>query len=365
MMWCLVSMVLPLLVGPGPGAAGEDALDGLRMNEIQVIGTHNSYHLAPSSRAMRLIAATNPGQAEALDYAHRPLAEQFGELKIRQIELDVFHDPDGGLFARPMAFEAGGDEGEDRGLDPNPGGVLDEPGPKVLHVPDVDYGTTVPTLALALGEVREWSERNPGHVPILVLIELKDRAIPGLTRPRPIDEGAIEAVEAEIRGAFGPGHLLTPDDVRGDSETLPEALRARGWPRIGEARGRVLFALDNEGRIRDLYLDGHENLRGRCMFADAGSAEHPAAAWFKRNDPVGQFEEIRGLVRAGFLVRTRADADTRQARSGDTTMRDRAFEGGAQFVSTDYPEPDPRFTDYHVSLPGGAEARPNPVLVGD
>jgi hypothetical protein len=97
------------------------------------------------------------------------------------------------------------------------------------------------------------------------------------------------------------------------------------------------------------------------MFADAGSTDHPAAGWFKRNDPVAGFDEIGDLVRSGFLVRTRADASTREARSGDTTRRDRALASGAQFVSTDYPEPDPRFTGYRVTLPGAAEARPNPV----
>ena len=45
----------------------------------------------------------------------------------------------------------------------------------------------------------------------------------------------------------------------------------------------------------------------------------PAAAWFKVNDPIKDFDKIQRLVKAGFLVRTRADADTRQARKGDTT----------------------------------------------
>jgi hypothetical protein len=63
----------------------------------------------------------------------------------------------------------------------------------------------------------------------------------------------------------------------------------------------------------------------------------------------------------GFLVRTRADADTRQARSGNTTQRDRALSSGAQFISTDYPVPDPRFTRYRVQFKGGVVARPNLV----
>ena len=112
-----------------------------------------------------------------------------------------------------------------------------------------------------------------------------------------------------------------------------------------------MFALDNEDKVRDLYLEGHPALEGRLMFASVAET-HPAAAWFKINDPIADFDRIRRLVAAGFLVRTRADANTRQARSGDTTMRDKALASGAQFVSTDYPVPDPRFTTYSRPVPG-------------
>jgi hypothetical protein len=353
------SLLLALAIAAIPG--GDDLPDDLRLNQIQVVGTHNSYHIAPWPSVMRKVAAISPALAESLDYTHRPLAEQFERLAIRQVELDVFADPDGGLFADPLARRPLSAEGADPGPDPNEGGVLDRPGPKVLHVQDIDYRTSAPTLADALCQVRDWSLDHPRHVPILVLIELKDQAHPGLMTPRPIDEAAIDAVEAVIRRTFEPGHLFTPDDLRGEAEGLPEAILTRGWARLGEVRGKVLLALDNTDRIRDLYLRGHPALGGRAMFADAGSTASPAAAWFKRNDPIAQGEEIRSLVRDGFLVRTRADANTVQARTGSIEQRDRALAVGAQYVSTDYPEPDRRFTGYRVTLPGGAEARVNPV----
>jgi hypothetical protein len=81
----------------------------------------------------------------------------------------------------------------------------------------------------------------------------------------------------------------------------------------------------------------------------------------KRNDPVNGFEGIRQLVKDGFLVRTRADADTVEARANDTERRDRALASGAQIISTDYPAPDFRFSDYHVRLPDKAVARVNPI----
>ena len=88
---------------------------------------------------------------------------------------------------------------------------------------------------------------------------------------------------------------------------------------------------------------------------------HPAAAWFKINDPLRDFDRIRSLVSQGFLVRTRADANTVNARANDTRQRDQALASGAQFVSTDYAEPDRRFSEYRVGFPRDASARLNPV----
>jgi hypothetical protein len=81
----------------------------------------------------------------------------------------------------------------------------------------------------------------------------------------------------------------------------------------------------------------------------------------KVNDPVADFDRIQKLVKAGFLVRTRADADTAEARANDPARRDKALASGAQFVSTDYPDPDPALSPYRVRLPDGVVARPNPV----
>jgi hypothetical protein len=91
----------------------------------------------------------------------------------------------------------------------------------------------------------------------------------------------------------------------------------------------------------------------------------PDAAFLKRNDPLAAGDAIRREVAAGYLVRTRADADTVQARTGDTTMAEAALASGAHFVSTDHPRPDPRFSPYAVAVPDGSPARCNPVTAPD
>lgn len=344
--------------------------DAWRLNQIQVIGTHNSYHLAPPAALRRWIALAGRAAGDAFDYSHRPLGEQFSRLGVRQIELDVFADPRGGHYKSPTFYrllrgEKPAVEAEPiAGPDPNAGGQLETPGLKVFHVQDVDYLSTTPTFSAALTLVRDWSRAHPRHVPILVLVELKDEAHGLLpTRPIAFDADRIDEVDREIARVFPREHVLTPDDLRGDEPSLPAALRKRGWPTVESTRGKVLFALDNEDQIRDRYLAGHESLRGRWMFTSVPE-NHSAAAWFKINDAVNDFERIQRLVKAGFLVRTRADTGSGEARRNDATRRDRALASGAQFVSTDYPEPRQDWSPYSVRLPdapAGAAFRRNPV----
>jgi hypothetical protein len=238
-----------------------------------------------------------------------------------------------------------------------------------LHVQDIDYETTCYTFVSCLREIKAWSDANPNHLPITVLVEAKDEVIDdpldlGFATPVEFGLDALNRIDSEILSVFPAQQLIVPDDVRGDFATLELAVLAQGWPRLSQARGRIMFALDNGGSIRDLYIAGHSSLAGRILFTDS-PAGTPEAAFMKRNDPLASPGEIASLVEQGYIVRTRADADTVQARTGDTTQRDAALASGAQLISTDYPVPDPRFTDYQVTIPGGGIARCNPVNPGN
>src|ERR1700733_10836550 len=72
----------------------------LRINQIQVIGSHNSYHsgIAPSER--KLIEQQNPKAMRSLDYAHAPLADQLTG-GARQLEIDIYADSKGGRYSHP------------------------------------------------------------------------------------------------------------------------------------------------------------------------------------------------------------------------------------------------------------------------
>lgn len=339
--------------------AGNYADRCVALNQVQVLGTHNSYHLQPRADLFAILTLFDPAFL-AWEFSHLPLEQQFATQGIRQIELDVFADPDGGLFAERRGLLVLGE-------DPASGlPELDEPGLKVLHVQDVDFETTCTTLIGCLENVKRWSDGHPGHLPLMVLVEAKDEAIIdplqlGFTIPLPFGPDAFDDLDDEIRRVFPSQQLITPDDVRVPGRTLEESVLENGWPRLGRARGRVLFALDNGGQARLDYIGNNPSLDGRVLFTNGVPGE-PDAAFVKRNDPIGSFDDIQDLVRTGYIVRTRADADTFDARLGDTTRRDAAIASGAQYVSTDYPVPDPDFgTGYQVQIPGGMPGRCNPL----
>ncbi len=330
----------------------------LRLNDMQVIGTHNSYkqHMPPDEFAAH--RAHDAHGADGLDYGHRPLNEQL-DLGIRQLELDVWDDPDGGRWLHPPgALRKGFPKPP---WPPAQAALMAKPGLKVMHLADIDFRSTCVTFVACLTIVREWSAAHPQHAPIMILINAKDGALgPGSPPALKFGAAAFDRLDAEIRRVFGSKQLITPDEIQVGFATLREAVLADHWPTIGQARGRVLFVLDESADKVAVYRGARRSLEGRAMFATI-EENSPAAAYITLNETIPDQARIRADVAAGMLVRTRADADTFEARRNDTRRRDVALASGAQFVSTDYFEPDPRFGPYRVRFDGGAIARCNPV----
>ncbi len=342
-------------------------IDEVDINHVQVIGSHNSYHLVPEPVLFEAIAALSPELAAAIEYTHVPLAEQLGDHGIRQFELDVFADPDGGLYATRAANPLVGLEAASGVAE------LDAPGFKVMHTQDFDYATNCPTLVRCLEEIRDWSTANPNHVPIMIMIEMKEQSVVDAAAAEGIEidlaldwaepivmtSELLDALDAEIRSVFPPEHIIEPDEVRGKATTLDEAVRTTGWPTLESSRGQVLFTMTDGGRIRDLYTADAPSLQGRPIFT-SGSPGEPDAAFVRFDDPSDPALDEAALD--GYIIRTRTDSPTADARNNDTTRRDTAFAGGAHFLSTDYYLPSRYFdSDYVVEFPGGAVARCNPV----
>ena len=332
----------------------------VHLNQIQVIGSHNSYHsgLAPSER--KYLEMKSPKTMRGLDYHHEPLGDQLSG-GVRQIEIDIFADPEGGRFAHPAIVRDVTQAGLPADPDFDPQHEMDKPGFKVMHIQDLDERSTCHTFVACLKDVRAWSQAHPRHIPIFILVETKEdtpKGIPDAVKAEPFTSATFDAMDAEIRSVFRPNEIITPDEVRGNASTLVEAVHAGKWPTLAKARGRVIFLMDQQ-HVGPIYTQGHPSLRGRILFTNALPGA-PDAAFIEQNN--GSVEEINALVKQGYLVRTRTDEPTEQARTNDITRRDLALSSGAQMLSTDYPlsEPSP-WTPYSVGLPRGLVARCNPV----
>jgi Phosphoinositide phospholipase C, Ca2+-dependent len=343
----------------------------LRINQIQVIGSHNSYHsgIAPSER--KLIEQQNPKAMRALDYAHAPLADQLTG-GVRQLEIDIYADSKGGRYSHPAIVSKVTEAGLPADPDFDPLHEMDKPGFKVMHVLDVDQRSSCHTFIACLTAIRGWSQQHPQHLPIFILVETKqgrEGAAPQAHQAEPFTSETFDALDAEIRSVFSANEMITPDQVRGGYDTLPEAIQSTGtasasdkkvggWPTLSNARGKVIFLMDQRP-VEQVYTQGHPSLRGRLIFTNAIPGA-PDAAFTEEND--GTKAEIDALARQGYLIRTRTDDGTEAARTNDHTRADIALSSGAQMLSTDYPSSEPsRWTGFFVGLPHGLVARCNPV----
>jgi len=288
----------------------------LRINQIQFVGSHNSYKQAMSEPYRTLLAWSDEDAAKALEYSHPSLAQQL-DLGLRKLELDVFYGPETGEFI-------------------------------VGHIQLIDMNSHCETLRLCLEQLVRWSLAHPSHEPIWISFNAKDQIIDWLPEPVTFDAEALNALDEVLEASLG-GMLIRPASVKVTGQSQPI------WPLLDDARGKFLLVLDETGLKRDLYLTGWQK---RPMFA-AVDADHPAAAVLIINDPVAERARIQALVEAGFLVRTRADANTVEARANDTGRRDAAFASGAQAVSTDFYLSRNAFgNDYRVWIEEGVRCNP-------
>lgn len=273
------------------------------LNELQFKGSHNSYHRAPRialSRTWR--------------YSHAPLETQLAHQGVRQLELDVRYA----------------------------GGEL-----MVGHLPMVDGRSTCHKFSDCLSRIKQWSRAHPAHLPVFVLIEVKEDLAPSDL------DGKLDAIDFAITRVLPRDMRLMPEDVAGDSPSLREAISTRGWPSIDDTRGRIAFVMFGPGRHKRAYSAGRPRLDGRVMFVAERDTTRPHTSVVFYDDPIRMRGLIADAVKQHFLVRTRADADLVRS----TRRRDAALSSGANFISSDFV--DPRFN--WLEIGPHAAGRCNPL----
>lgn len=266
--------------GGSPVPDSGDLDDLLRFNDIQMEGTHNSYHIE-----------TTGGIIPAWKYTHKPLDEQLSMQGVRQFELDIH-------YTGPNDF--------------------------AVHHVFADNGSTCKTLGNCLTILKTWSDAHPRHAPLVVLIEQKDDLDVNKI------SGHYDELDALLLSVWPRERVITPDEVRGQRATLREAVTTDGWPTLRKSRGRILFAFIGDSTE---YMDGHPNLENRVVFPRA-SVNDPFAAFVLMDNAEGSETNITAAVRDGFMVRTRYNGEELKLTPATVEAAQR---GGAQCVSGDFP----------------------------
>lgn len=283
-----------------------------RINQIQVKGTHNSYHIYEET----------PLPIFGGDLA--PLDVQAKEQGVRQFEIDVHYDPDRGFV--------------------------------VYHTIYGDAGSNCEYLSDCLALLKTWSDRHPGHHVLFIFIEPKDDMDPlqMLDKSEQLDDLILLHWPME--------RLIRPDDLRGGHATLRAAIEADGWPSLAAGRDKSIFFYFDSDQYRDAYLDNRPNAEGRVMFPRSDKqVDSPIGAFVNFDDPKADSDRILQFAQAGFLIRTRTDVASQEPSVGDYTRIDAALASAAQMISTDYPIWSELY-DYVFDIPDGKPSRCNPHL---
>ena len=245
-------------------------------------------------------------------------------------------DEQGGLFANPVGARVL--EGLGRGPDERAGfhrQDLRKPGLKVLHIPNIDFLTHCALFVDCLQQVKAWSDENPDHVPVFILINAKEKGAGIVDGVKPVKFSArsFDRLDETINRVFAPYRLITPDEVRGTSSSLRQAVVDGRWPALSDTRGQVAFIFDGDLQQANIYRQGHASLAGRAMFA-AVPENDPEAAILVINDPVADRQKIWELVSEGFIVRTRSAAGY-QTIEQMRRQYGAVVSSGAQIISSD------------------------------
>ena len=285
--------------------------DRLRLNEIQMKGSHKSNHLRPLNNSDL-----------QLQYDLPTLTDQFTKFGVRAVEID-FHYVDGEFWA--------------------------------YHLAGTDDRASCMRLRQCLQEIRSWSEANPGHHPIFIFLEPRDEE----DAQKVVNH--LEELEALVIASWPREKVLTPDDVSGKYADVQSAIRDRGWPTLRQTRGKAIFVMYAFNQTPYEYAHQGNDLWGRRMFVTFADMGWRHAGILAMDSAVEQEQQIKKAVANGFIVRTRSD-DLPDRGRDFWTKRAAALRSGAQVVLTDYPDPN-YIPGYNMSVPGGTPSRCNPIAI--
>lgn len=269
----------------------------IHLNEIQMIASHNSYKKqGPAIGRFFVGLGDSFEEAKALKYEYKNITEQL-ESGVRSFELDIRY--------RNQKFE-------------------------LTHVPLVDPSSVAVSFEMLLEEIYLFSTYQENHIPIIILMEIKDDWMILDPMLKIMDEKAFNDFDALIKDKIK-DHLFTPSDMLDGQTNLRDTIMGQGWPSIPDMLNQVIFIM-HPGTASTTYYEMDQSLMSHSMFIGSYYTENPLdyASFFVQNE-IDELK-ISDLIDNNFIVRTRIDSNL----VFNQTMFTNAVNSGAQILSTDF-----------------------------
>jgi len=283
--------------------------DGVKLNEIAILGTHNSYQrlaTAETRFAMNIIDTITFKKAglNTFDFEMDTLTEQL-EMGVRNVEIDI------------------------ETLDKD-----DKIEFKVTHNSIVDNASSAYDFTKALQEIKMWSDNNPGHIPVIVIVEPKSFVIE-INGMKKFSLEYAKELDKIVEETLGDS-LLTPEDMLRDYQSFKEMRENDDWISLKEAQGKILVLL-HDCDVTESYIALDETIKTQKMF--------PMLRYDDRNETYTSFilendafraneRKAENINESNLIVRTRADVYP--------DYSDERYEVietcGSQIITTDFPE---------------------------
>lgn len=290
------------------GNLDEALASGVKFNEMAFIGTHNSYQTPSVSSVQNLFGTLDKitlGLAIGDDSGklNSPKLTEQLNCGIRNLEIDI---------------EASYDE---NGYSFN-----------CFHVPMLDMTTNSYDLSLALKEIKMWSDYNPDHLPVTIIIEPK-KAFAPMENMEYFSLESAKALDSLLRLTLGDS-LFTPADMLKDYENFAQLRSADGWADVSSMLGKVIVLL-HETSVTEDYIKIDKSIKSQAMFPmlRPDDVNRDCASFIIMNDAKKYSDNIEKAVEDGFIVRVRADLNSEI----NEAQANAALSSKAQLIATDYP----------------------------
>lgn len=272
--------------------------DALRLNDIQVLATHNSFKAMPNMYISKPLELFWGQKVRNGQYAMPYLTDQLND-GIRGLEIDI------AVYGNNFL---------------------------VIHDPITDWRTNVPDFELALKEIKLWSDHNPNHIPINIMLQTRDQFSVFSAKFKDFDMKAVTKMNNMLGDIFGRDNIIKPSDLKGNYYHIQSAVENNNWPLLSDCLGKVYFTiLFGDKEAEENYVKIGVNSQNAFVFAKADSIK-PYTAFILADNPFDDKNiELSGN---NYILRTRIDQQFNYSQE----RWQAAINSGAGILATDYPK---------------------------